>query len=343
MRDELAKANQNPVSSEPSITMKSLRERLMESRQVDSVIAFSERMPGAAFYPGKPKSLKKCPNLPFKTFCLASGGKLNFYCVFHDSSERIEKMMESSPLAAADWLIRNGLSFAKKEAGDEKQYHFSCAGIGNIPGGYDKAYPMASFIESDDYGGYEEFEKEQELGTPVHLDVDSKKSSEMAEKLRINKIDEIFKAGADMKNEGKTWRNEPTGKEGKWKLDEEGEQPPTAPAAPSANPAVPAGTAASPAPGAESPPAEEEPTVEEVVAEFVNAVKGKFPRLEMTELEKLILTAFKSITNAESTSDTVPTTVAEKVVKEAMKLCENYSAAKKGPGLKDLMAASLKK
>jgi len=76
--------------------MKSFRELLQESKQVDSVIAFSERMPSVAFYPNKPKSLGEHPKSPFNTFCLSEGGELRYYCVLHDNSKIVDDLIKKA-------------------------------------------------------------------------------------------------------------------------------------------------------------------------------------------------------------------------------------------------------
>jgi hypothetical protein len=150
--------------------------------------------------------------------------------------------------------------------------------------------------------------------------------------------------------EGKTWRSEPLGKNDRWRLTED-DAPASAPAPAqtpeepvSAIPGDPPAEAPAP-PDGSRPPSEPEPTVEEVVAEFISATKGRFPRLETAELEKIVIAAFKKLTDAENAEGSapaaVPMPVAEKVVKEAVRMCEEYNANKKRPDLKVKWAGKL--
>jgi hypothetical protein len=137
-------------------------------------------------------------------------------------------------------------------------------------------------------------------------------------------------------DEGKTYRNEPTDKNGRWRINEEGEEQPAPEQAAPAEP-PPADPAQQPAPASEPPKegAEAEPTVEDVVSQFIGGAKEKFPRLETAELEKLVMAAFQKIASEEAQGDdSVPKEVAEKVVSEALKLCEEYQEAKPLPDIK---------
>jgi len=400
------KPNPAPQQPQPSAPVKEYRRWLKESKEVDAVIAFSNRMPAVGFYPNQPKHLADRPKLPYKTFCLCENSELRYYCIFYPMSikDKIDKMQEKSPLWAATWLIRNGHSFVKGETNDiddvhdgiKSDYHYTTPRIGS--NGYDHAYPFATFYELENYDGYEDFEKEQDLGKPEHLGVDdesglnknnSKQGDDMSESLNeslasdshaLNNLvkrwkDKIHKAKQDFPkyaaklnnlnndinnghalmykamcdidkitdgielsgvNESRTSKQDPTNKKKRWQLKEEDPAPAPAPAAiPAPDPA-----AAPAAPPAEGEP---EPTVEQVVGEFVTQVREKFPRLEIPELEQIILNTFKALTNQQTPQDTVPTQVAEAVVKRAMVLCEEYNTKKAKPELNTKFSQMLKK
>jgi len=358
---------------------------IRESKETDALIAFGGKSPSVAFYPNKPKSLNLYPRSPYSAFALTEKDELRFYCVFYPPGAFPpgKEWIESDPLFAARQFIHNSKQFARMNNGEPE-----IADIGK--NGYGKAYPFATFYEKDNYEGYEEFEKEQELGKPYAMEAGdelnkaNKESNAMNENLKgamgeysdaekelrspirkiheiLNKIHETGEKNMNGKqpaqvesmidaydkfddsyvsfirflekpiSEGKTFKSSPASKNNRWKLSED-DIPPTA--QPAQTPAPATTTAPEAAPAEPPKEGEPEPTVEEVVAEFITSTKGKFPRLETSELEQIVMNAFKQMTDTENAEDTVPMNVAEKVVKEAMTLCETYNSKKALPGIK---------